>query len=177
VRSHTTPTGWEVTLHPLGEKTHYTHWVRSHTTPTWHAPKINLILHSTTAAFACQCSLTTMSGNNHQSLVCSGQQCETMWRETWQWGCIAQLLLMNCKVPTWMGATCCALLDNSQVPHPPKRFFSVLNVPPITVLVTKMWCSGQRKIPISGMSWNIIHWTQWHQIIWLDLTVSIDLRK
>ena len=44
---------------------------------------------------------------------------------------------------------------------------------------TEMWCSGQRIIPISRRSWNIIHrmWWYgrvWHQIIWLDLAFSMD---
>lgn len=52
----------------------------------------------------------TLSGNNHQSLVCRGQQCDTTWRETWKWGCIARLLWMNCRMPTWMGAMTHAVL-------------------------------------------------------------------
>jgi hypothetical protein len=46
---------------------------------------------------------------------------------------------------------------HSQMPYPGKRFFSVKNVLSIAVGVTEMWCSGQRTIPISRRSWNIIH--------------------
>ena len=65
------------------------------------------------------------------------------------------------------------------MPYPAQRFFSVTNVPSIAVRATEMWCSAQRRIPISRRSWNIIHrmWWYgrvWHQIIWLDLTFSMD---
>ena len=45
----------------------------------------------------------------------------------------------------------------SQMPYPAQRFFLVTNVPSITVRVTEMSCSGQRRILISRRSWNIIH--------------------
>jgi len=97
------------------------------------------------------------------------------------WGCITQLLWMNCRMATWIGAMNHAVLcwTHSQMPYPAQRFFSVTNVPSSAVRVTEMWCSGQRWIPISCRSWNIIHhmwwygWV-WHQIMWLDLTFSMD---
>ena len=49
-----------------------------------------------------------------------------------------------------MGAIRCALLDNSQVPHPAKRFFSVMNVPSISVLVTKMWFLVKEESPFQA---------------------------
>jgi len=38
------------------------------------------------------------------------------------------------------------------MPYPAQRFFSVTNVPSIAVHETEMWCSGQRRIPISRRS-------------------------
>jgi len=120
-------------------------------------------------------------GNDRQSLVCHGQQCKTTWRKTWMWGRIAQLSWMNCRMATWICAMNHAVLcwTHSQMPYPAQRFFSVTNVPSITVHTTEMWCSGQRRIPISRRSWNIIQrmWWYgrvWHQIIWLDFTFLMD---
>ena len=106
--------------------------------------------------------------------------CETTWK-TWMWGRIAQLSWMNCRMATWIGAMNLAMLcwTHSQMPYPAERFFSVTNVPSIAVRATEMWCSGQRRIPISRRSCNIIHrmwwygWV-WHQIIGLDLIFSMD---
>ena len=107
-------------------------------------------------------------GNDRQSLVCHGQQCKTTWRKTWMWGCIAQPLWMNCRMATWIDAMNRAMLcwTHSQMLYSAQRFFSVMNVPFIAVRATEMWCSGQRRIPISHRSWNIIH----HMMIWVGMT-------
>ena len=65
------------------------------------------------------------------------------------------------------------------MPYSAQRFFSVTNLPTIAVRATEIWCSGQRRIPISCRSSDIIHsmWWYgrvWYQIIWLDLTFPMD---
>jgi len=88
---------------------------------------------------------------------------------------------MNCGMTTWFGAMNHAVLcwTHFKMPYSAQRFFSVTNVPSIAVRATEIWCSGQRRIPISRRSWDVIHsmWWYgrvWHQIIWLDLTFSMD---
>jgi len=43
------------------------------------------------------------------------------------------------------------------MPYLTRRFFSVMNVPCISVWASDLWCSGQRRIPFSCRSWYILH--------------------
>jgi hypothetical protein len=101
-------------------------------------------------------------GNDRQSLVCHGQQCETTWRKTWMWGRIAQLLWMNCRMATWIGAMNHAVLcwTHSQVPYPAQRFFSVTNVPSIYVLRAVLCCVNLNWVwgaYCLGVRWLLAH--------------------
>ena len=145
----------------MGKKSLYTHSVHQKSVLFYTAQQLLFTLNIP------QCSWYI---NDHHSLVCHGQQCKITWRRTWKWGLLLEC--RECTVRCQHGLALWLRLYLAQ------RFFSVTTVPSFAVLVTGMWCSGQRRIPISRRSWNLIHhvwwlgWV-WHQIMWLDLTFSM----
>jgi hypothetical protein len=57
------------------------------------------------------------------------------------------------------------------MPYLTRSFFSVMNVPSITVRATVVWYSGQKIIPFSCRSWYMLH-QLWHEDYLLGLYFS-----